>query len=343
MRILIDPRCKFIYAASFFFGLQQLFGIKNVGFDLKPFVELNQGPKDMGFDHYMAFVVEPQGKRVVIDYGDKTAFNEPALDWADVYAKINLSVERPTSAHVDRSMHKVCQIGPNFGINQWGNYGALKLFAKNRLKIGVHRNWPITLKQYFGGYNWARKRASIECYAPERSEEGYIFHASQFYVGQVGGEAANQRRAAFIRAAKNHANQFEGGLVTAGKQSDMMGLSDVATSQAFSTKQYLSKTKRSSVVFNTPAAWGCHGWKFAEYFAMGKAIISMPFVNVPPQGIEHGVNIHLVERMADLDEAVCLLLTDTDYRQYLESNAREYFKNHLAPVAMVTQILEKLE
>ena len=44
--------------------------------------------------------------------------------------------------------------------------------------------------------------------------------------------------------------------------------------------EWISKTKQSAIVFNTPAFWSCHGWKLGEYLAMGKCIISVRYPEI---------------------------------------------------------------
>ena len=106
---------------------------------------------------------------------------------------------------------------------------------------------------------------------------------------------------------------------------------------------YLLNIKRSAFVFNTPAAWACHGWKLGEFLAMGKAIISTPFVNEMPENMVHGENIYFVESENEMEVGVNLLLSDNILRRKLEMGAKEYYDKWLKPEVVIRRIINELE
>ena len=96
----------------------------------------------------------------------------------------------------------------------------------------------------------------------------------------------------------------------------------------------MEKTKRSVLVFNTPAFWDCHGWKLGEYLAMGKCIVSTELSNDLPFPLEHGKNIHFVENDKDeIKEAIKYIIRHPDYRIKLENGARLYWEQYGTPEA----------
>ena len=105
--------------------------------------------------------------------------------------------------------------------------------------------------------------------------------------------------------------------------------------------QYIEKTKRSVVVFNTPAVGMCLGWKLAEYLMMGKAIISTPIGNVMPGEFTAGVHYVLSKDEKDISESIMLLNSNDEVRQKYEINARNYFDEYLAPNKVILGIIEK--
>lgn len=345
MRAIVDPRSKFVYVSYYYFGLQSVFGPKRVVFELEPFLDLRLGSKDFGFDHLVAIIIEPACKRLVIDFGDKHQVNKEALEWCDLYAKINIRAPATLGGLSSSEILKIKQIGPGFGINQLPTMSLGLLAMSNRLKIkNLAERVSVSEKQFFGGYNWARKRLSLGHYeSPQlHVDEMYVFHVSQYYVNQAGGDSANDARLRFVKSVTNHPDiRFEGGLVLPADTVNATVGSKYSARQ-FSTKEYLANTLKSTVVFNTPAAWGCHGWKLGEYLAMGKAIISMPLINDVPPGLVHGENIHVVEGSDSLHEGLDSVISDRSYRLHLESNAREFFKNHLHPEQVIRQLVEIL-
>ena len=96
--------------------------------------------------------------------------------------------------------------------------------------------------------------------------------------------------------------------------------------------EWLTKTKQSILVFNTPAFWNCHGWKLGEYLALGKCILSTPLSNDLPYPLEHGKNIHFVENSQEaIKESVEYIISHADYQHKLEQGAREYWAKYGAP------------
>lgn len=126
---------------------------------------------------------------------------------------------------------------------------------------------------------------------------------------------------------------FDGGLL-ADKSSSSAKFADVLAEHGEPMKSWLEKTKRSAIVFNTPAFWDCHGWKLGEYLALGKCIVSTKLSNDLPHPLEHGVNIHFVENSEEsMREAVEYILTHPDYRHKLEKGARKYWESYGTPEA----------
>lgn len=334
-QVHVDPRCKHVYASIYLWGLEKILGRRAVGFSMRPFRELAQTDREDDFDHYMA-LVDGNGVRYIIDYRDKSDIRDSALAWCDVYGKVNF--KRNVIDAVDASQQsKIHPIGPNFGINQWSSIALYSTFLLNRLKIGWRPDWPVGLRAFLAGYNWTRRRRRIDEYKVATADPGYVFHASRLYRAQSGADT-NDARARFVRAVRAVSKvKFEGGLVAYGGV--VAGYEDVCLQEGFPTAAYLENTARSAIVFNTPAAWGCHGWKLGEYMALGKAIVSMPFVNDLPPGMVHGKNIHIVDGADELEEAVLQLLKDHTYRRQLEVNARRYFDEFVEPVGVVRRIL----
>lgn len=72
---------------------------------------------------------------------------------------------------------------------------------------------------------------------------------------------------------------------------------------------------------------------------MGKAIISMPLSRVlPGKGLIHGENVHFVNSIDDIYNAVKLIASDAAYRQKLEQGARAYYEEFIAP----SKVMERL-
>ena len=334
--ILIDPRVKFVYASYFLEGLSNIFGEEDIFFSVKDFSEIKIGLKDIYFDHVLLLKIGSYGN-VAIDFGDKSVINEAILSWSDCYAKINLKVENMSSSITQSDRKKIISIGPSFGILPTNRLKLLRYFLSNRINIGLNHSWPISEIDFIQGYVWSAKRLPIRMYEyrPEDTASDYVFHASSFYNNQTGGDVANVKRQAFIDCVKKiNGVRFEGGLIGATHSDQKVA--------SYTASNYLKNMMRSALVFNTPAAWGCHGWKLAEYMACGKAIISLPLVNDCPHGVVDRLNIHFVSSVDEIEGAVKHILKDEKYRVSLEGNARDCYLKNFSPEASIKRINQYL-
>ena len=164
---------------------------------------------------------------------------------------------------------------------------------------------------------------------------------STLYGKESNSFQTNPFRAAFIKACKATTNNFEGGLLAKSKHPELKTYSDVITANYVLPNEYLNKVKKSAIVFNTPAVWGCLGWKLGEFLAMGKAIISTPLHNEMPYQLEHGKNIHFVNTESEIKVAVERIQNDLSYRRKLEMGAKAYFDAYLAPEVIIKRLIQK--
>jgi hypothetical protein len=182
-------------------------------------------------------------------------------------------------------------------------------------------------------------RAKIDDYTKETSTSNSVFFISSLYKNEEHGPSTNLFRASFIRTCIAAKINFKGGLFSKTTNPNYATYKDVVTDVYYKADEYLNNTKESICVFNTPAAHGCHGWKLGEFMAMGKAIISMPFLNQMPFDLEHGKNIHFVFNVTDLELATRKIIDDSNYRRSLEYNLNEYYKQFLTPVKVIERLL----
>ncbi|MBD2752578.1 glycosyltransferase [Spirosoma validum] len=131
------------------------------------------------------------------------------------------------------------------------------------------------------------------------------------------------------------------GFVYSQKKNENPVFQEYVTNEWIPKKKYLQKTQQSALVFNTPAWDLCHGWKLAEYLALGKAILSTPFYNELPIPLEHGKHIHFVSgSVDDMQKAVQKLLTDATYRLSLEEQSRRYYNQYVQPRTVMQYFLQ---
>jgi glycosyltransferase involved in cell wall biosynthesis len=118
----------------------------------------------------------------------------------------------------------------------------------------------------------------------------------------------------------------------------------LSAARRYSISEYIDKLGRAAVAFNNPAVHGCLGWKLGEYLALGKAIISLPLERALPAPLEHGVHLHVVDgSAASIDDALDRLRRDDTYRRTLETNARQWYEQNLAPEQLARRLLRRLD
>jgi hypothetical protein len=324
--IIIDPACNFLYSSYYLKGIFDLFPTEFT-FSSKPFLGLKYGLHT----HLLSFIYNENSnsKKVVIDFGDSTEISDEFLHWTDIYGKINLKM--PLKSEIDSA--KIVSLAPSFG---------LKLLNKPQavfnalLNFGKCYKRTVSFRSYLSNYLSSSNRLPLFGEPEYNTNNNYVFFLSTYWESQ---DITNNFRINFIKACKNNSDiTFEGGLVSEKKVSNELAVS--ISNLRIDYKTYISKIRRSSFVFNTPAYHLCHGWKLSEYLALGKAIISTPISNMLPSPLEHEKNIYYVSgETNDIEKAIKLLSVNHNLRKRLEKGAYEYYLNYVQPKQVIRKLL----
>jgi hypothetical protein len=243
---------------------------------------------------------------------------------------VNLDPAHVPPAHA----HKVLPIGPTFPFKVFGPAQCWWNAARNYLLAGKRIE---LVKSHFARWraHW-KYRLPGAAYVPGRSEPDYVFFSATLWKQEAAG--CNDYRARFIDACLSlDWLRFEGGFA---QRWQVPGYEKYSVSHRPSHPEYVEKTKRSTVVFNSPTVAGCHGWKLAEFLAMGKAILSLPPKRELPAPLRHGEHVHYVEPTAEsMREAITRIARDEEYRRKLEHNARAYYQEYLQPKRVIERLL----
>lgn len=327
--VLIDTGDNLLYKSFYIRGLEQIFGKNNVHYSRKPFASLKNTDT-----RGIAFIINDNGEQVkyFIHCNDTYHIIEEIYDWCDIYGHCNANRLKTPAQYQD----KLVSLCPSFGIRCWSPFETIAHLVQST------KQNDLSFRKIAGQHKRMLQRSSYDNYLPELSSDDYIFFLSTLWYNDQwnnNDSTVNASRANFIRACKNVQAkmpiQFEGGLLSQGKERSSEGLfRDCLASCYLSSKQYLQKAKQSAVVFNTPAFWQCHGWKLGEFLALGKAIISTELSNDLPAPLIHGQHIHYVENNQEaMEEALLFILTRPEYRHRLEVGAHEYWDQYGSPKA----------
>ncbi|NVK53704.1 MAG: hypothetical protein HWD85_12280 [Flavobacteriaceae bacterium] len=329
INIYIDSACDVLYSSFYIKGLEECFGFSNLFFRNKPFRRFKFN------NHYFAFIIEEELSRinVVIDYSDSSEVSKVALDWCDIYYKINIDEEK------DYNSNKILSIGPSFGIKIFSFYQTFFLAFSNYFK-SFGRIKISDTRRFFSNYKAQYKRPTIYDYFPGTVQENYLYFVGSLWKKEP---KTNMYRANFIKACLSLNIKFEGGFAPRIKN-DIRGFEGLTMNSRDKIESYIKKTKLSIATFNTPAVLDCHGWKLAEFLCFGKAIISTKLTRKLPLDLLD--NEHLLYTdgsQEDIKEKLEFLIENKKVREKLEKNARGYFENELSPQKVVQKILFRID
>jgi hypothetical protein len=307
-------------------GLAEVFGAHALVFTARGFPVFHQ--------HSLAFVT-PSGAKVFIDAQDWSIPFDAGLEWADLYAKVNLDPARIPAAYAA----KVVAAGPSFPVKIAGRTQAIWRAVRNYQMARASMKDP---RRHFGNwrgiYRWAIPERS---YRPGVSSPAYAFFGGSIWKDEP---ECNEYRRRFIEACRSlDWLEFEGGFAPRQKR-DVPGLEAYTAERRYEHAEWMAKSQRSSVVFNTPAVFGALAWKLPEFLALGKAIICTPLVRSLSAPLVHGEHIHFVDGSVEaIREAVSEICRDDRYRATLEKGARAYYLQHLQPARAVRRIVDLAE
>ena len=342
---IVDYRFIFNYASYYIRGLIELFGLDKVRF-----AAIDNITVDSRAEHRHGVAIElrkysGQRYRIFIDFSDLKLINDKYYDWCDKYAVINCDEEKLST----RS--KLLVIGPGFGVNLFNPVKTLTTGISNILRKQQPNNIGIKeiLMEY--AYTFIRRKPLEDYLKIVEPDDKYIFAISTLWYDKLTYSTTNNYRGVFMETCQKIYPYFEGGFFYIPKIAEqefpqyreyLDRYSSLIYHRRISMAEYLRKTHRSSIVFNTPSVGGCHGWKLGEYLAMGKTIISTPLTNPMPGNFENGIHYIECPSVDALPDIIERLRNDKELRQKLAVNARKYFMDYLHPRRVIERIIKAI-
>ena len=318
-RLVVSADSSPQYYSFYLSGFEQLFGPLDLSFSVNDLPRLS-GPRDG-----MALVL-PDGRKIFVAADDHPTVNEAALAWCDVYGQVNLE---PAHQALPGG-HKLVAIGPGFGIRWHGlvhatHYVLGAWCAGGRNFAGPVARWRALMKHQ-------RQRLLLSDYRPSSSDDHSLFFLASYWHKHPDANTARVELWDAMRRVRDV--ELAGGFV--GAPADLPAV--LRADRQYSIHEYLDHTARSVVALNTPAVHGCFGWKLAEFFALGKAIVSLPLTHPMPGDFEPGVQAVIVVSAGEAVDVVDRLAADATQRRQLELNARRYFDEWLSPLAVAKRL-----
>lgn len=326
MKVYIDAACDILYSSYYVQGFKEL--NCKVVFTSKYFkiFKLN--------NQFVPIVIRKNNHlyKIIIDFGDGSGIEKSAYEWSDKYFKINCKFG--DSYQFD----KLISIGPSFGVNPYNRsqiaFFAIFNFVKARKRI-------IDLRRFFSNYRALTKRLSYDCYTVEKSRMDYIYFTASIWKNE---KETNNFRLNFIKSCKAiFDNNFEGGFAPR-SNGDNLGFDEFIINSRVSLSEYIKKIKDSLVVFNTPAVLHCHGWKLAEYLALGKVIISTPISRELPEVLIDRRHLLITDgTQNDIEQKINEIISNQTLYNEISSESRKYFDKYLSPKSVCQIIINDVK
>jgi hypothetical protein len=262
-----------------------------------------------------------KSKRVLIGAEDFSHSNESYLGLADVYAKVNLSRD-------DMEKNGTVPIGPSFGVSMMRRPKLVMRMLMEKVSP-LHEMRQSMRRPYFSDYELAAIETGVA------SKLFYLNYPWKKHAGVT--ELRRQIISGLAELGALGIIDFEGGF-SKRKLGYHAGLRNLSAAQIYSPRAYIKALVKGKMSVNTPAVHGCLGWKLGEYFALGRAIISLPFSNEMPEQLVHGSQIHFVENVSDLMEQLPVLVRKESYLSQLQLSAIQYYQYWLEPSAVIKRL-----
>ncbi len=150
----------------------------------------------------------------------------------------------------------------------------------------------------------------------------------------------NEQRASCMRALRQRFGaQFYGGLIA--DSYSRRAYPDVAGTPGVSTHRgrYLAFARSVPICVASNGLHGSTGWKFAEYLAMARAIVSEPLNYELPGALAAGTHYLAFRTPEQCVAAVELLMRDEERRYAMMCSNAEYYRRYVRPDALVRNAL----
>lgn len=252
-----------------------------------------------------------------------------------------------------RSYHKIlnqykpanCQVLPlglNYNIHPSYNMLSFNPSLKDKVKYIVKSNKlfrRLTKKNFFYSQDF-------ECFPTKHAIDRVLFLTRVWDPAEARWEGSrphremvNQTRADCIRMCrKEFGDRFTGGL--SADSYSVKNYNDLIISNEYTNKgRFLNAVKEHTICIATTGLHNSIGWKFGEYVAASRAIVSEPLQYELPGEFQKGQNYLEFHTSSQLIDQIYKLLNDQEQILKMMKANYYYYKTHLKPDNLVLNTL----
>lgn len=142
-------------------------------------------------------------------------------------------------------------------------------------------------------------------------------------------ENATKSRIAYIKALREHFGDRIISGISRDAFSEKVCPELIVPNEMTERSRYIETIKKNYICITSEGLHHSIGWKFAEYVAAGKAIISEPLYYEVPYGFEENKNYLVYSDTDSLIDKCELLLNDISEVHRMEENNRKYYSEHV--------------
>lgn len=258
---------------------------------------------------------------------------------ADFYFKRSYT---PILENYKKKELKIFPLGFNYSFEP----SSARFFGKKERLKSFIRKLPLS-KQYFKYKNFHYSQFS---YPPIVTKKNKILFLARLWNPEgVKSEhlkeerfELNRERIQIIRNCK----EVLGDLFLGGLQRDDFASKiapDLLMPSSFTNKEsYLKSVKEHSICVATTGLHNSIGWKFGEYVAASRAIITEPLKYRVPGNFEEKINYFSFTNSDELIQHATGLIENPDALQAMMTSNYNYYNNYLAPDKLVLNSLLKV-
>jgi hypothetical protein len=298
--------------------------------------EYGSGPRGLN-----GLLVNIEGRKVFFDVRDSENY------WADIAAEVDVYAKRSFRPGMPG---KIIPLGLNYAVSldrtTWPEL-ARSLAQLERASLSWKR-LAMALARMVPGASAAfglPTVGSMSALPDPDAEPQVIFLARPWRPEDVGGRPEvvgplNDMRAECIRALRREFGaRFCGGFPRSAQA--LEEYPDCVVDAGVSTRRsdYLRRLRAYPICVATTGLYGSIGWKFAEYVALSKAIVSEPLQYGLPGPIAAGENFLEFRTPDECVAAVGALMRDREARLRMMQANRRYHLEYGTPQAIVGRVL----
>ncbi len=302
-----------------------MYGLENHP-DISMQMELDNKYREYNYQNWcvLDITINQKTKRIIIDTDD------PAKRHMEYGKEIDL-VFLNQKLRDEAYPNNVYSIPPHFPVKSF------IIQKKMGLRLLNPKNIYKNLREIKAIYNF--KPSSLLTLKKEpRKSNKYIFYHRTLWKKE---SLTNQLGYIFLDFFKSKNYKVVGGLFRSdGFKTEDEKINSVITTEWYNTQEYIEHILESLIVLNTPAVRGACSWRFGEYLAFGKAIVTTPFMVELPEYIKENQNYFLISNESDeFKKQLDKITSDESKIVQMENNNLELFKSKLSPYKQIEYIL----